>query len=137
MHDGVMITMINQIHSTAVIVQDQDAALDFYTNKLGWEKRIDQMMGDGERFLTVAPKGAQTELVLGSQNMYGGQQGITNGISLIADDVQATYDDLVAKGVTFTQAPEQMPWGALGTWFADPDGNQFFLTSAVEMPAGA
>ena len=129
--------MINHIHSTAVIVQDQDAALDFYVNKLGWEKRIDQMMSDNERFLTVAPKGAQTELVLGSQNMYGDQKGITNGISLIADDVQATYDDLSAKGVNFTEAPQQMPWGALGTWFSDPDGNQFFLTSAVEIPTSA
>jgi catechol 2,3-dioxygenase-like lactoylglutathione lyase family enzyme len=52
--------MISYIHSTTVIVKDQDAALDFYTNKLGWEKRNDNDMGNGERFLTVAPKGATT-----------------------------------------------------------------------------
>lgn len=123
--------MIEYIHSTAVIVQNQDIALDFYVNKLGWEKRLDNDMG-GMRFLTVAPKGAQTELVLGSPAMYGDQQGVGNGISLISDDVDQTYQDLKAKGVQLRQeAPEMMPWGAKGFNFSDPDGNEFFVSGAV------
>ena len=129
--------MISYIHSTTVIVKDQDAALDFYTTKLGWEKRLDQDRGNDERFLTVAPKGATTELVLGSRTMYGEGQGLVSGISMIADDLDATYKDLTAKGVTFKSAPEAMPWGAKATWFSDPDGNEFFLTEAAEVPAGA
>jgi catechol 2,3-dioxygenase-like lactoylglutathione lyase family enzyme len=123
--------MISYIHSTTVIVKDQDAALDFYTNKLGWEKRNDNDMGNGERFLTVAPKGATTELVLGAPTMYGDNKGIASGISMIADDLDATYKDLSGKGVTFKGAPETMPWGAKATWFSDPDGNEFFLTEAT------
>jgi predicted enzyme related to lactoylglutathione lyase len=130
------VRMIGYIHSTTVIVKDQDAALAFYTNKLGWEKRIDQDMGGNERFLTVAPKGAQTELVLGSPTMYGEGKGIVSGISLVADDVEATYKDLSAKGVQFKSAPETMPWGTKATWFSDPDGNEFFLTEEAEVPAG-
>lgn len=42
-------------------------------------------------------------------------------------DVDATYADLVAKGVTFTKPIEAMPWGAKATWLEDPDGNTFFF----------
>lgn len=124
--------MITSVHSTTVIVNDQDKALEFYTEVLGWDKVQDNDFGEGGRWLTVAPKGAETAVVLGQSEMYGGlkpgSSEVGCGISLIADDVQATYDDLKAKGVEFRQAPEKMPWGATATWFSDPDGNGFFLT---------
>lgn len=124
--------MIDYIHSATVLVSDQDRALAFYTDVLGWEKREDNPFEGGGRWLTVAPSGAKTTLVLGQPELMGqprpdGSERHT-GISLIAGDVQATYDALKARGVTFTQAPERMPWGALATWFSDPDGNTFFLT---------
>lgn len=56
--------MITKIHSATVIVADQDTALDFYVNTLGWEKRQDAEVGPGYRFLTVAPAGGDAELVL-------------------------------------------------------------------------
>lgn len=123
--------MFKKIHSAVVIVSDQDAALDFYVNTLGWEKRLDNPMGPDMRFITVAPKGAEMELVLGSTAMYNPAdgKGIPNGITLIVDDVDATYAELSAKNVTFGMKPETMPWGPRGADFQDPDGNSFFLTS--------
>ena len=118
-----------RIYSTTVIVSDQDAAIEFYVGVLGFEVKLDNSMGEGFRFVTVAPVGAETELVLGSTNMFDIAQGkgIENGITLVVDSVDATYAELSAKGVNFPRLPEDLPWGGRGAWLADPDGNQFFL----------
>ena len=126
--------MITYIHSATVLVQDQDRAVDFYVDTLGFEKRDDRPYGDSpdaSRWIVIAPPGAETALALVRPQDAGlGEDaaGGSRGISLIADDVNATYEELSAKGVTFSAKPERMPWGALATWFADPDGNTFFLT---------
>ena len=130
--------MISYIHSTTIIVSDQERALDFYVNTLGWEKRIDAMMGDSYRFVTVAPVGGQAELALGAGQMFTLEPGAgitrgrgmegASGISFAVDDVDATYRTLVERGVQFSGPPEQMPWGDKATWMMDPDGNRFFLT---------
>jgi lactoylglutathione lyase len=121
--------MIKNIHSTTIIVSDQDVSLNFFVNKLGWEKRIDNMMGPDFRFLTVAPIGGETELVLGPAHIYGGKPGtgIENGISLTVENFDETYETLVSRGVRFTKPPEEMPWGDKATQMLDPDGNTFFL----------
>ena len=119
--------MITQIHSTTILVSDQDRALEFYTGVLGWEVEIDQPMGEDERFLTVRPKGGQTSLSLGTSRMLDGQNPGRIGISLIADDVQKTYEELSARGVVFSMKPERMAWGDIGAQFEDPDGNSFYL----------
>lgn len=126
--------MITKIHSTTVEVSDQDKALDFYVNTLGWEKAMDSPMGPGMRWLTVVPPGATTQLVLGHTSWFAGEQASRHpgksGISLVADDIDATYETLKAKGVNFKGPVEMMPWGDKGVWFSDPDGNEFFLVNA-------
>ena len=126
--------MITRIHSATVVVRDQDAALDFYTNTLGFEKRADSPYGEGSRWIEVAPPGRETAIALVSvrdvEQMGGDPADRYKGLSLIADDVQATYDQLSARGVEFTEPPQRMPWGSMATWFKDPDGNTFFLTEA-------
>lgn len=123
--------MLTRIHSVSVLVSDQDAALAWYTNVLGWKVGIDQPMGPDARFLTVVPPAGGTELVLGTAAFLDEAEGVGEGISLIADDVDKTYEELVAKGVSFTQTPEDMPWGGRGMTFADPDGNTFFVSSEM------
>lgn len=132
--------MISYIHSTTILVSDQERALEFYVGSLGWEKRIDAMMGDGYRFLTVAPVGGQAELVLGPVSVLGGEPGVgitrgrgmegASGITFAVDDVDGTYAALVERGVRFSGPPEPMPWGDRATWLFDPDGNRFFLTGS-------
>ncbi|HVH14015.1 MAG TPA: VOC family protein [Longimicrobium sp.] len=131
--------MISFIHSTTILVADQERALRFYVDTLGWEKRIDATMPDGYRFLTVAPPGGQAELVLGAADVLGGApgQGIVtrgrgmegaSGITFAVDDVDGTYRALTERGVQFAGEPQDMPWGDRATWMMDPDGNRFFFT---------
>ena len=56
--------MITNLETVTVYVNDQDQALDFYVNKLGFEKRADNPIGPGMRWVTVAPPGGKTEIVL-------------------------------------------------------------------------
>jgi catechol 2,3-dioxygenase-like lactoylglutathione lyase family enzyme len=113
------------------MVSDQDKALDFYVNTLGWQKAMDNSMGEGMRWLTVAPPGATTQLVLSLPSWSGDPDATMQtgycGISLVAPDIDAAYAELSAKGVNFKQPVEVMPWGQKATWFSDPDGNEFFL----------
>jgi len=124
--------MISRIHSATILVTDQDAALDFYVNKLGWEKAMDDPMGPGMRWLTVVPPGAQTQLVLSHPSWYTGEQVAPSkdtGISFSTPDIDATYETLMERGVKFKQPVEVMPWGGKATWFYDLDGNEFFLAA--------
>jgi uncharacterized glyoxalase superfamily protein PhnB len=134
--------MIARIHSNAVVVSDQDAALRFYTEVLGWEKRTEFRMDENYRFLTVAPPGADCELALEPAGTHGITAGISNifpasdfspaatGISLAVTDIQATYQSLVEKGVKFAGPLQDMPWGDKATWMFDPDGNAFFFVGS-------
>ena len=119
------------VHSATIMVKDQDAAVDFYVNKLGFEKRDDSPFGENSRWIVVAPKESQAGIaLLRPQDMGRGEDGVGGhtGISMVADDVKGTYETLAGRGVQFTSPPQQMPWGATATWFSDQDGNSFFLT---------
>ena len=123
--------MITHIHATTIVVSDQDKALDYYVNVLGWEKTEDAPMGPGMRWLTVAPKGAATHISLSLPSWYTKkpslEMGINTGIAFATDDMKSTYAQLAKRGVKFKSEPEMMPWGKLGVWFSDPDGNEFFM----------
>ena len=124
--------MTSHIHSTTVFVSDQERALDFYVGALGWEKRQDNSFGEGQRWLTVAPPGAETAVVLGHPSAYGLDESAAGGsdcrISLSTHDIEADYAELSGRGVAFRQPPEATPWGGRATWCSDPDGNTFFLS---------
>jgi catechol 2,3-dioxygenase-like lactoylglutathione lyase family enzyme len=123
--------MFNKIHSIAVIVSDQDAALDFYVNTLGWEKRADMVVSPEMRWLTVVPPGSgptATEMALLHRGSVPSEQcGGNTGISLNTPDIAQAYETLTARGVKFRGPVETMPWGMKAVWFSDPDGNEFFL----------
>jgi catechol 2,3-dioxygenase-like lactoylglutathione lyase family enzyme len=121
--------MISHIHSATIVVSDQEAALDFYTNTLGWEKTLDNPMGDRFRFVSVVPPGATTQLVLGQEGWFeGGEMPPKHtGISFVTRDIDATYENLSERGVRFKQPVETAPWGQKITWILDPDGNEFLL----------
>jgi catechol 2,3-dioxygenase-like lactoylglutathione lyase family enzyme len=125
--------MITKIHSASISVSDLDAAIEFYTKTLGWEIRIDAMVGDNYRFITVAPTGGEAEMSLmsgGAEHDPGGQTGITFSV----ENIDETFKALVAKGVKFVNekgepaaAPDVMPWGDKASWLQDPDGNIFYF----------
>jgi catechol 2,3-dioxygenase-like lactoylglutathione lyase family enzyme len=121
--------VFSSIHSVTVIVADQDKALDFYTNVLGFNVAMDMPMGDYGRWLTVSPPGESTQLVLFREGDEGAvdARGKFSGITLTTPDIESTYTTLNGQNVKFEHPPAEMPWGQKATWFSDPDGNQFFL----------
>jgi catechol 2,3-dioxygenase-like lactoylglutathione lyase family enzyme len=123
--------MITHLHSVTLVVADQDAALDFYVNTLGWEKATDQSTGDGDRWVTVVPPGATTQIALAPSTWFEGvgQRSKDSGITLVAPDIDATYETLLARGVNFRVPVTVMPWGTKAAWFYDLDGYEFFLVA--------
>ncbi len=120
--------MITSLNFVSVVVGDQDAALDFYTNKLGFEKRRDYSFPGLPRFLSVAPAGQQEpEIVLvkaGASNIqaHGGHTGMV----FRTDDCRRDYATLRERGVNFVDEPAELPFG-IQAQFVDPDGNLFSL----------
>lgn len=123
--------MLTEITHAPVLVADQDAALDFYTETLGFEVRDDVSM-EGGRWLTVGlPDRDFPQLVL--QQGEGGGDGT---FVLATDDVHADYARLSEAGVTFHGEPTEMPWG-IECVFEDPDGNTFDLLEPTAMDEDA
>ncbi|MGP8060837.1 MAG: VOC family protein [Acidimicrobiales bacterium] len=127
-------------------VHDQDEALAFYTQTLGWEVRADVTMEEwGLRWLVVGPVGQNgVGLVLmpvpGSPMLdpaASGQlaelvaKGAGGTLFLETDDCQASYDELSARGVVFNDPPTPQPYG-IDTSFRDPSGNNIRLTQVLE-----
>ena len=120
--------MIRRVKFVSVPVSDQDQALEFYTNALGFRVVTDQPFGEGQRWIELAIPGAETRLVLFTPPGQEERIGSFLGISFLADDVEGTYRELREKGVTFSQEPKSEDWGTSAI-FQDPDGNSFVLSS--------
>lgn len=116
--------MISQIKFASIAVADQDRALDFYTQKLGFKVLTDQPFGEGTRWIELKIGRAETRLVLFSPP--GSQPGGFQNIVFQTDDVRKTYEELKAKGVEFTQEPKTEPWGT-SAMFKDSEGNVFLV----------
>jgi catechol 2,3-dioxygenase-like lactoylglutathione lyase family enzyme len=107
-----LIMPINYVGTVSVFVADQQRAKDFYTNRLGFELRTDTELYPGSeiRWIAVAPKGAETELILylpdESWSHYQGVVGKSQAITLNVTDIQALFEDLKSKGVKFMQEPD-------------------------------
>ena len=123
-------------------VRDQEEALAFWTDKVGFELRSDASFPEmpGFRWLTVGPKDQpDIEVVLmeipGAPVLTPEQksliettmsQGLAGSFFMVTDDVRRDYDDLSARGVEFTEKPEERPYG-IDCGFRDPSGNQIRL----------
>ena len=120
--------MIRGIDLVTIPVRDQDASLQFYTEKLGFKVHTDQFYNEKQRWIELQIPGAETKLVLftpdGHENRIGGFQSMT----FWCDDVFATAKAMKAKGVEFAQDPKKESWGTAGI-FKDVDGNQFVLSA--------
>ena len=129
-----------KIANAQLWVHDQDEALAFYTEKLGMEIRSDVTlaeMGDF-RWLTVSPSGQEDVAVVlmaipGPPMMDLVAKGFAGTVFLTTDDCRSEYEQLKDRGVEFTEAPEERPYG-IDCGFRDPSGNSIRLTE-VRLPA--
>jgi uncharacterized glyoxalase superfamily protein PhnB len=135
-----------KISTAQLWVHDQDEALAFYTDKLGMEVRSDVTLPEmgNFRWLTVGPPGQEDIAIVlmaipGAPVMDDGtaaevrnlmSKGFAGTVFLTTDDVQASYEELKARGVEFTEEPEERPYG-IDSGFRDPSGNSFRLTQVT------
>jgi uncharacterized glyoxalase superfamily protein PhnB len=136
------------IANAQVWVHDQDEALAFYTQKLGMEVRADVTLPEmgGFRWLTVGPPNQpDVSIVLmaipgppvmdaetAEQVRTLMAKGFAGTVFLTTEDVHADYEALRARGVEFTETPEERPYG-IDSGFRDPSGNAFRLTQVREL----
>ncbi len=120
--------MIRGIKIVSIPVSNQDAALKFYTEKLGFKVATDQAMGPGQRWIELLIQGSNVNIALftppGHENRIGGFQPMT----FWCDDVFVTAAELKSKGVELAEEPRKEVWGTMAK-FKDPDGNQFVFSS--------
>ena len=139
--------MLTQLTNVTVWVHDQDEALAFYTEKLGLELRDDVTVPEmgNFRWLTVGVPGQEgvsiVLMAVPGPPVFDAEtqaqlralvaKGAAGGLFFATDDVQGTYEDLKGRGVEFTEAPEERPYG-IDAGFRDPSGNAFRLTQVNE-----
>jgi catechol 2,3-dioxygenase-like lactoylglutathione lyase family enzyme len=138
--------VITALSHTTVWVLDQDEALAFYTEKLGFEVNTDATMDDF-RWLTVTPPGQPDhELILlvpgppmmdeesAEQVKALVAKGALGAGAFETDDCQATFEELKGRGVSFLSEPAERFYGVEAT-FRDNSGNWFSMTERSEVPA--
>ena len=138
--------MLNRLAYTQVWVHDQDEALAFYTEKLGFEVREDVTVAElgNFRWLSVGLPGQDVGLTLMAvpgppvfeeetrQTILDLMaKGASGGLFFQTDDCRKSYEELRAKGVEFTQEPTEMPYG-IDAGFRDPSGNHFRMAQRTD-----
>ena len=119
--------MITHVKFVGIPTRNQDAALAFYTEKLGFKVVTDQPMGE-QRWIELRLGSADTGVVLFTPEGHENRIGTFFNGSLATDSVERTYEELKGRGVEFVQPPQKQPWGTFAI-FKDVDGNQFVLSS--------
>ena len=138
--------MLKQLTNVQVWVQDQDEALAFYTDKLGLEVRQDVTVPEMGNFrwlsvgvpdqpdvaitLMAVPGPPVFEQETRDQIMALMSKGAASGLFFNTDDCRASYEELKARGVEFTQEPTEQPYG-VDAGFRDPSGNQMRMVQEV------
>jgi uncharacterized glyoxalase superfamily protein PhnB len=142
---------MTKIASAHLWVHDQEVALKFWTEKVGMEVRQDVSLPDVDgifRWLTVGPPGQDdVSIVLMAvpgepvmdeptkkQVLDLTAKGFAGTVFLTTEDCRASYQELAARGVEFTEEPHEMPYG-IDCGFRDPSGNSVRLTQLSEVPA--
>jgi len=120
-------TTITDIVTVGVPVSDQDQALDFFTGKLGFEKRLDARFSESFRWVTVAAPGAATSVAL----IASPDPGADTGIRFAVPDAEAEHGAMRDRGI---ETGELLRWPGVPAMFEfkDPDGNRFEIVEATQ-----
>ena len=118
--------MITNVKFVSIPTADQDRALKFWTEVVGFKLLTDQPFDDQQRWIELRIGSSDTRFVL--FNPSGQQPGGHFNGALACDNVERTHEELSARGVEFVAPPTKQPWGTFAI-FKDVDGNQFVLSS--------
>jgi catechol 2,3-dioxygenase-like lactoylglutathione lyase family enzyme len=120
--------MIRGLKFVSIPVRNQDASLNFFTEKLGFKVATDQFFTETQRWIELLIPGAETGLALFTPEGHENRIGDFQPMSFWCDDVFATAKAMKAKGVEFEKEPKKENWGTSAI-FRDVDGNKFVLSS--------
>jgi predicted enzyme related to lactoylglutathione lyase len=120
--------MVRGITFVGIPVRNQDIALKFYTETMGFKVVTDQPFTPTQRWIELSIPGSATGLALYTPEGHENRIGQFHSIAFWCDDVFATAKIMKAKGATFAQEPKNEVWGSTAI-FKDQDGNQFALSS--------
>ena len=122
-----------KVSQITLVVRNQEEALKFYTQKVGFQKKTDFTPSGGDRWVAVGPRGQDLEFALfqaarGDANNWSKdwKPGIYPPVVIRVDDCLRAAEELKARGVRFVQEPKEYQWGVSAT-FCDPDGNLFSI----------
>ena len=119
--------MISHVKFVSIPTRDQPRALKFWTEQVGFKVLTDQPFDEKQRWIELRVGSSDTRVVLFAMS-EGAQPGGPFNATFACDNVERTYEELVARGVPFKGKPEKQPWGTFAI-FTDPDGNQFVMGS--------
>ena len=123
-----MSTTVSRLANVVIPVADPDRALQFYTEALGLEKRVDVPFGDGARWIEVAPSGADTPIAISPPGPSVTPGGKDTGISLQTDDIDAYHTQLRDHGVDVDDEVSRFGDAVPPLfWFRDPEGNTLMV----------
>ena len=120
--------MITNVKFVSVPTSDQDRALTFWTDQIGFTLSTDQPFSETQRWIELKIRDSDTRLVLFTPDGQEDRIGSFFNGALACDDVEATHRQLSERGVAFDGPPQKQAWGTFAT-FRDPDGNRFVLSS--------
>ncbi|CAG9611263.1 hypothetical protein BACCIP111899_00435 [Bacillus rhizoplanae] len=118
--------MIAHIGTVAVYVDDQQKALEFWTEKAGFAVYRNDLMGPNASWIEVGPKDTRSHLVIYPKAMMKNTNELKASIVFVTENMTDTYETMKKNGVEFTQEPNEMPWGTFAI-FKDNEGNEFVL----------
>jgi catechol 2,3-dioxygenase-like lactoylglutathione lyase family enzyme len=117
---------LQHISVVSVYVSDQDKAIDFFVNKLGFELVSDEQFGEGQRWVQVKTPEGETSITISKASEFGMTPGNFAGLVFYSDDVKGTVADFKSKGIEITEEANEQMWGVQAQ-FKDPDGNTYVI----------
>ena len=125
--------MITNIKFISIPVRDQNRAVEFYTQKMGFKITTDQQFGPNQRWIEMKVGRGETGVVLFTPPGQEDRVGTFMPMSYQCDNVQKTYEELKARGVQFMSEPKERPYG-IEALLRDDSGNWFSLTQHSRRP---
>jgi lactoylglutathione lyase len=118
--------MIKKIATVGVYVDNQQKAVQFWTEQVGFVVHRSTPMTPEASWIEVGPEGAESALVIYPKVMMAGWEELKPSIVFQCEEIDALYDKMLKNGVVFLEEPQRQPWGTYAR-FQDLDGNEFLL----------
>lgn len=124
--------MITGIASTSIFVKDQQESLNFWVDKIGFEVICDLQLESNFRWIEIAPRSSNSSINLYPKSLISKKDLKPMPVIVFStNDIQSTFDNLRARGVTFSRNPLKSILG-IHAMFKDVDGNEFLILEKLK-----